>query len=332
MNSAPYISVIIPTCFREQMLIDCVASVYHQGYPSFEIIVIDQAPDSELEGKLRKRFAGDNKIQYLHILSAGAARARNAGMASASGTIVAFLDDDAVAAPGWLQAIAEAFSDENHPALMGGRLLPVWTGSRPAWYPRQREFLLGLYDIGDQFRRFPEGDVPIGANMAGLREVILDHGGFDESLGFNYFRDVKKVGKRRRVGGEETILGQRIMRSGHTVVYQPRAVVKHHVSPHKQTRQYFLKRHFWEGVTVIEQMRLLAKTGDSDWPHIRFHLREICMAFARFLLPGQGRFYSDPYPAIRMLSLGRICYSLGVIWGLHTTRGEAPAKNSCASA
>jgi hypothetical protein len=85
----------------------------------------------------------------------------------------------------------------------------VWAGSRPGWYPPQREFLLGLYDIGEHLCPLPVGDLPIGANMAGLRQVILDHGRFEETMGPNYFK------KRKMITGEETILGQRIRASGH---------------------------------------------------------------------------------------------------------------------
>src|SRR5262245_5930044 len=114
----PLISVIIPTCFREDMLIDCVASLLRQSYALFECIIIDQAPEPRLETKLRQRFQDDKRIRYLHLVAAGAARARNAGIECASGFIVAFIDDDAMAEPGWLQGIAEAFADNMRPALM----------------------------------------------------------------------------------------------------------------------------------------------------------------------------------------------------------------------
>ena len=308
------------------MLTACVDSLVRQTYHQFEIIVVDQAKDSRLEGILRRYFNNDAKIRYVRVVSAGAARARNIGVTRAKGAIVAFIDDDAVAEPMWLHAVAEAFSDEPTPALMAGRLLPMWTGRRPEWYPKQREYLLGLYDIGDEPCPLPEADLPIGANMAGLREVILSAGGFDERLGPNYFR------KRKMLTGEETILGQRIRSSRYRIVYQPFAIVRHRVSSHKQTRGYFLKRHFWEGVTVIEQMDLMGKIGPDTSPFYRFHCRELCMALARFALPRYRNNYSDSNVVIRMLALSRVAYSLGVMYGLNTRHTDTVPASTCASA
>lgn len=332
MESCPLISVIIPTSFRQEMLISCVASLLGQDYPNFEIIVVDQATKPQLQTALRDRFGEEKAIHYIHLVAAGAARARNVGIRHASALYVAFIDDDAVATPGWLRALADGFADDRRPALIAGRILPLWYGQRPAWYPRQREYLLGLYDIGDKLCILPPGDLPIGANMAGLRQVILDHGGFDESLGPNYFRGEKRTGGRGVVvGGEETVLGERILASGHTIVYQPRAEVKHHVNRRKQTRRHFLKRNFSEGVITILRMGMLGQIG-SRWPHIRYHTREICLAVARFILPGYAGYYSEPHVVIRMMALARVSFSLGVLRGLQTGHSEVVEQRRCASA
>ena len=326
MTRTPFISVIVPTCFRKEMVIACIDSLLNQAYAGFEILVIDQMSDSRLEAMIDQRFEKDSKICYIHAVSAGAARARNIGVANAKGAVVAFIDDDAVADPMWLSAMAGALSDESAPALVAGRIFPLWTGSRPPWFPREREFLLGLYDIGDQRCRLPDGDLPIAANMAGLRNVILECGGFDERLGFNYFR------KHTRIGGEETILGQRIKNSGYRIDYEPSAVVRHRVSGPKQTRRYLFKRNFWEGVTVIEQMHLMGQIGAARWSLSGFHVREICMALMRFMLPRFGNNYADSSPVIRMQALSRVGYSLGVLYGLNARPNGPTEVTKCASA
>jgi GT2 family glycosyltransferase len=326
MTPTPFISVIVPTCFREEMVIACIDSLINQAYANFEILVIDQMTDSSLKVTIDRRFDRDSRIRYFNAVSAGAARARNIGVANAAGAVVAFIDDDAVAEPMWLSAMVEALREEPAPALVAGRIFPMWTGSRPPWFPRQREFLLGLYDIGDQRCLLPDGDLPIAANMVGLRDVILECGGFDERLGFNYFR------KRQRIGGEETILGQRIRNSGYRISYEPAAVVRHRVSYSKQTRRYLFKRNFWEGVTVIEQMHLLGQIGSARWSLYAFHSREICMAAMRFLLPRFRNNYADSNPVIRMLALSRVGYSLGVLYGLNTLQAGAADITKCASA
>lgn len=282
---------------------ECLRSVLAQSYPEFEVIVVDQAPEPVLEFALRKQFSADSRLRYLHLTSAGAARARNHGLACAKGSIVAFIDDDATADPNWLNSIADALADPSQPALIAGRLLPVWAGMRPTWYPREREFLLGLYDVGTERRPLPAGDLPIAANMAGRRQIIVDHGGFDETLGPNYFR------KEKMITGEESILARRIRASGYGILYEPAAVVRHHIGPHKQSRQYFLKRSFWEGVTTVRQQHAL-----KDDTTTAEHLREIGRSLARFLLPRYGKWYKEPSSVIRMLALARVSYSLGVLY------------------
>jgi glucosyl-dolichyl phosphate glucuronosyltransferase len=306
----PSISVIIPTGFREQLLLECIDSIIFQEYPDFEIIVIDQAEQPVLQQTLNSRYTQDGRIRYIHAVQVGASRARNLGISRAAGAIVAFIDDDARADTSWLQAIGETFSLEPKPALMAGRILPHWDAQKPEWFPAEREFLLGLYDIGGERRELPVGDMPIGANMAGLRDVVIAHGGIEERLGPNHFHN------RNILPGEEAILGRRIRDAGYLSVYEPRALVWHHIAAYKLRRPYFLRRHFWEGVAVAVQMRLLGQIGESPWPHYGYHCREMCLAAARFALPSYRHTYSYPVSAIRMLALSRLAYSVGVTCGI----------------
>jgi glycosyltransferase involved in cell wall biosynthesis len=354
MITAPLVSVLVPTCFREAILLECIDSLVTQDYPQFEILVVDQADDRSLEGVLRQRYSNDSRLRYLHLPRAGAARARNLGLENALGSIAAFIDDDAVASPGWIKGHVAALSTEPCPALVAGRIYPIWPGARPAWFPQDREFLLGLYDLGGGQVPLPSADLPIAANMAGHRDIILAHGGFDENLGFNYFRRSNMSGgeeadieggirdgghalvhrRKTMIGGEEALLGRRIRKSGYSFVYAPAATVHHRVSPHKATRRYLLKRHFWEGVSVAKQLGVLGQLGANRLAHYRFHSREIAMATGRFFLPGFHNDYPGPKAAVRMASLSRIAYALGVIYAVSeqgTPQAIATEKVKCAS-
>ncbi len=325
MSHGPFISVVIPTCNREQFAIECLASIFGQDYEDVEVLLIDQGPPGRLDRLIADAFPGESRIHYFNVARAGAAKSRNFGVKNARGPVVVFIDDDAIAYPGWLNAIAEMFSSSSRPALMGGRIKPMWSAPKPAWYPPEREFLLGLYDIGDDICPMPENDLPIGANMAGWRETIIENEGFEEQLGPNYFR------KHPMITGEETVLGQRIRLAGHLIYYNPAAVVGHRISALKLTRKYFLKRHFWEGVTVVEEMALLGRLGGKLSPYFNYHIREAALAFARFLLPGYGKRYPHPKPTISMLALSRVAYSCGVLYRLRTMRHRTPEVKSSPS-
>jgi glycosyltransferase involved in cell wall biosynthesis len=310
----PKVSVIIPTCAREELLLQCVDSILHGTFSDFEILIIDQDSHGHLKKRLAEQFPDYSSLRYFFLSNAGASRARNFGLQQAKGEVMAFIDDDAIATPGWLAGIAETFvTIQPRPTLMAGRIKPVWPDSdRPKWYPQEREFLLGLYDIGSELRLMPEHDQPIGANMAGLREIIISLGGFDEELGPNYFR------KHSMLTGEEAILSQRARRAGHLIYYQPKAEVYHHISTTKLTRRYFLRRHFWEGVTVITELKLLGDLGERKIDHIRYHLIRIIKSFVLYTLPSLQNRFSEPPAAVRMLALAKAAYSLGVLYGLST--------------
>lgn len=311
MARSPRISVIIPTCGRAELLLQCVHSILQGNYRDFEILVVDQDTNQTLKHSLIQRFPGETGLRYFYLDKAGASKARNFGVERAKGEIVAFIDDDAIADLGWLSAVADTFlTVRPAPALVGGCIKPLWSRARPSWYPPEREYLLGLYDIGDQLCPMPEHDEPIAANMAGLREEILALGGFDENLGPNYFR------RRPMLTGEEAILGQRARRAGHKLYYQPEAKVYHQISEAKLTKRHFLRRHFWEGVTVIIEMHLLGNLDSGKRKHVLYHLAVIMKSLGFSLFPGLQK-PSLP-SAARMLALSKVAFSAGVLYGLWT--------------
>ena len=328
MTASGMISVVLATRDRQQDAVECVRSVLEQSYASYEILVIDQSHQRTLRDAIFKQFPEDGRIRYFSMDHGGLSEARNLGVEHASGSIVAFIDDDAVARPGWLAGIAEAFRNEPQPGMIGGRIDPIWLAPRPFWFPREREFLLGLYNIGDCLCPMPEHDLPVGANMAGLRRVILEAGGFDPRFGFNAAR-----GRRRMLAGEDTLLAERVKRLGYPLYYQPKAAVGHRISRRKVTRGHYLWRHFWEGATTIERMIVLGQVPPGIWKHRVYHAKAAGLALARFLLPRfENRYPSLSSSEIRMLALARAAFQCGVLYGLRRVNPEPAEQNRCASA
>lgn len=311
---SPQISVIIPTCGRPDLLLDCVASIIGGSYHDYEILVIDQDSKSGLQAQLSQLFPCDKRLRYYFLDQAGAARARNLGIQEANSSILAFIDDDALADPMWLMAIHDIFTTEAPPDLIAGRIEPLWPGKRPEWYPQEREYLLGLYNIGDEVCLMPPNDQPISANMAGSRQIIQALGGFDERLGPNYFR------RHPMVTGEDAMLGIRARQAQYLLYYQPQAKVFHRISVAKLTRRYFLRRHFWEGVTEITQMHLLNQLGSVKLGHLKYHTKAVIKSLIVSFFPGLRDHSAQPRSALRMLNLSQAAHSLGVIYGLVTLR------------
>ena len=81
----------------------------------------------------------------------GISGARNSGIAAARGAIIAFLDDDAIAAPDWLEQLLAGYSSPNVLGV-GGAIEPQWQGGRPRWFPPEFDWVVGCTYLGHAAR------------------------------------------------------------------------------------------------------------------------------------------------------------------------------------
>ena len=270
-HDAPAVSVIIPTCGRPKMLLDCVASILRNEFRDFEIIIIDQDRERDLRAALDRRFPDDHRLVYLVLDQPHASRARNLGIQHARGEIVVFSDDDIEVERNWLQAYVDTFAAcDGEPVVVGGRLDPLWLAPKPTWLPEGREYLLGIYNKYDGLILMPEPDQPIGANFAVHRKIIDAVGPFDERIGPSYAR------KRGMIFGEDALFSMRARQARYPVYYQAAARSWHKMSARKVTKRYFIRRSFWEGVTLLTIMHLSGSAPAEHWGRVvRWHVGEI---------------------------------------------------------
>jgi predicted AlkP superfamily phosphohydrolase/phosphomutase len=126
------VSVITPTHRRPEVLRHAIESVIAQRYPRWELVVVDDGSDT---AKSVVADLDDDRVTYLSIPHGGPCAARNAGLDAATGSLIAYLDDDNVLDPAWLQAVVWAFANHpGHQALYGARLIDDWdrVHGRPA--------------------------------------------------------------------------------------------------------------------------------------------------------------------------------------------------------
>ena len=243
-RALPAVSVVIcsHTAARQQLLLDALDSLRRQSQPPREVIVIVDH-DRRLLDWVRARAPDVLAIENEE--SPGLAGARNSGARAAGGEIVAFLDDDAVADPSWVERLATAYRDQGIEAV-GGAVLPVWE-ERPAWFPEEFGWVVGCGYRGLPLRRSRVRNL-IGCNMSFRRSVFERVGGFAERLG--------RIGDRP-LGCEETELCIRVGQngSGDPVLYEPAAAVHHHVPRNRTTLRYFLSRCYCEGISKSEVAR-----------------------------------------------------------------------------
>lgn len=214
-----------------------VESLHAQTRPLHQVIVVvDHNPD--LFARVAGQLTGIVAIQ--NEGARGLSAARNAGTAIATGTLVAFLDDDATARPDWVERLADACRD---PELIGagGRSVPNWLDREPAWFPE--EF---LWAVGCTYRGMPDEPTRVRNIFGGCfcirREALEELGGFLSEFG--------RVGTQLMCN-EETELCIRASRRwpGRGFLYDPGAVIEHEVPGSRITLSYFRRRCFAEGVS-----------------------------------------------------------------------------------
>lgn len=252
---SPSISVVICayTENRWDELRAAVASIAAQRRAALETIVVIDHNDALL-ARAREEFA--DAVVIANGGRQGLSGARNTGVAAASGDVVAFLDDDAVAEPEWLALLAEPYADTDVLGV-GGEILPAWEQGRPSFMPGEFLWVVGCTYTGLPNHRAEIRNM-IGANMSVRRSVLNSAGGFSNVIG--------RVGTRP-VGCEETELCIRARRDhpNGRFVYEPGAKVHHLVPVARSGWKYFVNRCWAEGLSKAVVARLAgAKDGLSS--------------------------------------------------------------------
>ncbi len=239
----PLISVIVCTHNRAGFLSGALRSVVEQEFPrsDYEVIVVDNASTDHTR-EVVADFQKYGNVRYVYEPKLGLNNARNTGWRVAAGKYAAYLDDDALAEPGWLAAIRAGFAMVAGPAIIGGRVAPIWEAERPAWLSDSAAAALTIVDWGSTAR--PLAKVPrewlVGVNLAMPVALLEELGGFDPRL--------ERWGHRLLSNGD--ILIQRLAQQrGYPCLYQPGRCVRHLVPAARLTQRWFVRRYYWQGIS-----------------------------------------------------------------------------------
>jgi GT2 family glycosyltransferase len=199
----PRISVVVCTHNGNGTLKRCMEGLSKLNYPDLEVIFVDDG-STDPSAVLRARDYGFRLIQ---TENRGLSSARNTGWQSATGEIVAYLDDDAWPDPEWLKYLAAAFQDGGYGGVGGPNIPPL--SDEP---------------IAQCVANAPGGPIHVllsdteaehipGCNMAFRRDALAKVGGFDAQF---------------RVAGDDVDLCWRIQDAGYRLGFSPAAMVWHH--------------------------------------------------------------------------------------------------------
>lgn len=230
---------------RWDEIVAAVDSASDQVPAPIEIVLVVDHNQALLDrAEARWPYAKTDNGLPIHIVanegSKGLSGARNTAIAKASGSVVAFLDDDAAATPGWLAALVAPYVDPNVVAT-GGSATPLLEAPRPSWWPPEFDWVIGCSWVGLPDREEDVRNV-IGCNMSMRHSALIEAGGFAEGIG--------RVGARA-LGCEETDLCIRLLHDHpeRRVVYVPSAAVSHHVPAARLRARYFVDRCYAEGLS-----------------------------------------------------------------------------------
>lgn len=302
----PHISAIICTHNREAYLGAAIDSLLSQVFAGqFEVIVVDNASTDRTRDLVTDRLS-DQRLRYVHEPTIGLSIARNTGANAAASSILAYLDDDAVASPHWLHTLYHAYQTNERLAIAGGKVTLLWNGAcSPVWLSPGLAANLGAYDLGDAVVYVEQPNLtPRGLNYSVRRCFLEQVGGFDLRLG--------RVGNNL-LSNEELRLTELALNAGWQVAYLPEAIVAHHVAPERLHRAWFLQRGWWQGISEYHREQI---TGNVGWQQLG-HAGERCLrglyrSLVSFRDPAQ-RFDHFAY------AYGQIGYLTAALQGMYST-------------
>lgn len=240
----PFTSIIVSTRDRSDSLRSALQSLVSQTYPMYEILVVDNAPQTDATTRLiQDEFA--DRVRYIREDQPGLAVARNAGVQQALGEILAFTDDDVVADPNWLLKLVGAFHCADDVACVTGMIFPMELETpAQAWFEEYGGFNKGyqrrVFDLHENrldhtLYPYTVGRFGTGANMAFTADFLKEIGGFDPATGTG----------TPAMGGDDLAAFFEVIARGHQLVYEPAAVVYHR---HRRDYQNLRRQTYGYGV------------------------------------------------------------------------------------
>lgn len=235
-------SLTIAICTKDRAarlarLLDSLEAVRGQSaFRALEILVVDNA---SVDPDTREVAESRTDVCYRFEPKTGLDFARNMALETATGDLIAYLDDDVVVDRGWLSGLYRVWADCPDAGGYSGLVLPYRLDtSAQIRFEREGGFGRGFERIhhrgaqlGNPLHPVGAGVVGAGANMCFRRDLLLALGGFDEAL---------DTGAPLPGGGDLDIF-YRVLRSGHAIVYEPSYAVFHE---HRETMAQ-LRRQYW---------------------------------------------------------------------------------------
>ena len=314
MNSPQVLPITVLVCAytekRWDDLILSIQSIRNQALrPTQIILVIDH--NQQLYQRASAEFPDVQVIENCN--EQGLSGARNSGIPLAKGEIVAFIDEDAIAATDWLSTLVAAYKS---PDVMGagGFIHPAWAEKKPEWFPEEFNWVVGCTYKGVPEKTGPVRNM-IGCNMSFRREAFEKVGGFRANMG--------RIGTIP-LGCEETEFCIRLKQNwpNGSFIYEPRAKVDHSVPRDRGKFSYFRSRCYAEGLSKALVAQFVG-TGDGLSTERSYTFTTL----PKGVLRGLADFFHGDWPGLgraAAIITGLVITAIGYLVGLVTQPHISP--------
>ncbi len=245
------------TLERTETLVDCIESVLAQTHEPIEVVVVVDG-NPELGDVLAERFGEVGDLVLVeNDQNRGISYSRTKGAEVATGEIVAFIDDDAIAEPDWIEELVAVY-EETDAIAVGGYVRPDWVTEKPSFFPEEFYWLVGCTEPGFA-EHLEEVRNTYGSNISYKRERFLEIGGYDANTG--------RKGDRH-IQAHEAPAGIRLQETyGQGIVYTQNAVVDHQLFDYRGEFGWLVRRAFWQGFSkrVMEVLYPGAQGNEREY-------------------------------------------------------------------
>jgi GT2 family glycosyltransferase len=287
-SERPTVAVAVCTRDRAEDLERCLAALQLLDPPADELLVIDNSPRTHATRDVVARYP---RVRYVCEPTPGLDWARNRAIAEARSDVIAYTDDDVIVDSRWVGALKRAFADLPDAVAVTGLVLPFELETRAQELFEEyggfgRGFHRRVFRVDERngeravAQHGGTGKFGTGANMAFRRSIFAAIGPFDPAL------DVGTVTN----GGGDLDMFFRVLREGHTLVYEPAALVRHR---HRRDRAALVSQIENNGIGFYSYLcrNALARPEDrGDWLWLGawwFWTWNIRRAVLSILQPGQ---------------------------------------------
>ena len=236
-------------------------SVLDQTHDDVELVVIVDGTPEVYEQVVDDYGDRENAVIECNDENVGLLASRNRGAELATGDVVAFIDDDAIADEEWVERLVRAYEEEDAIAA-GGKMTPEWVAGKPSFLPEEFYWLIGVTHRG-----FADGPGEVrntfGSNISFRADVFAELGGFDVDIG-------GRKGDKNLQGGETELCARMRERYGQGVWYDPEAEVAHKVFEYRTEFRWLVDRAFWQGYSKRAMESFVEDEGGEEGVFLKY--------------------------------------------------------------